>query len=58
MTRWPLTFILMLAAPFVFASEIQALCALLDVQMDPIGKFFTIVSGCMCGVFIAIARHG
>lgn len=58
MTRWPLTFMLMLAAPFVFVSEIQALCVLLDAEMDAGGKFLTILCGCMCSGFIGIVRHG
>jgi hypothetical protein len=58
MNRWGVTLILMLAAPFVFTSEIQALCMLLDAEMDAGGKFLTILCGCMCSGFIGIVRHG
>lgn len=57
MNRWAVTLLLMLAVPFIFVGEIQTLCAFIDVQMDPVGKGFTIVGGCLFAVFIPIARH-
>lgn len=57
MNRWAVTLPLMLAVPFIFVGEIQALCALIDVEMDPLGKGFTILGGCLCATFVWIARH-
>lgn len=50
--------LLMLGAPFVFVSEIQALCALLDLQLDTCGKALTLLVGCLISIFIWIPRHG
>lgn len=58
MSRWGVTLLLMLAVPFVFVGEIQSLCTFLDLQMDACGKFITLFFGCLCSVFVGIARHG
>lgn len=58
MSRWGVTLLLMLGAPFVFVSEIQALCALLDLQLDACGKALTLLVGCLISIFIWIPRHG
>lgn len=58
MRRWTITAILMLSVPFLFLGLILAMCGVLNLHLDAIGKCFTLIGGLLCSAFVFIARHG
>lgn len=56
MSRNAVTAIMVLTVPFIVVGEIQALCAVLDLHMDSMGKVITLTVGAMAGYLVFIGR--